>query len=367
MVIASRPALQHMFSVRVGPTPVIDGSTNVTKGIPATFTMHSSSECAIRGVLDPQRKLKDVVATDHSATLTPADDVGLTTAFLQLQCGAAKWLHPLDLHVHEFHWDLATHVIPPFRQKGCSAARDPTMQGPSCWPAIRTPALRGNVLHISLANRGSTVVEGRATLTFAGLSLPQAAIPLDLHVAANTTSELNVDIPAGTFALLSPGTVRFTLKLGQDSRTAEAIAWSLNGTNHRQKTLNLSDSFSSSIGKLYSMDTVWRMDYSGSNVGVDRREPSMPELVPASANQTRAPGYVLETSPPCQWDWCMLDGKTPATRRLVRTRTWCRHCSEVGALRGCRALLPADIQRRHLHRQLVLLRQHRRAAHRSLR
>ena len=136
-------AVAHKFEVIVDYPPQVHGSVNVSVNVPATFTL-SGAGCFITKVLDPQAKLDAVQVAPTRVELIPIDPAGLTTVFLQLRCGSSQWLHPLDLHVQEHpNWDVQSVVVPPFRggaaSEQCSAATDPTMQGPACWTAIATP------------------------------------------------------------------------------------------------------------------------------------------------------------------------------------------------------------------------------------
>ena len=122
-----------------------------------------------------------------------ADDVGLTTAFLQH--GAERQWLPLDLHVHEFQWGLVTHVTTPVPAKG-AAQQGPDDAGHRAGPQSGHP-LRGNVLHQPCQHGQHGVEDARRSRLLS--SACHSRNPLDLHVAANTTSELNVNSVA--FAL----------------------------------------------------------------------------------------------------------------------------------------------------------------------
>lgn len=258
VVIEAAPAMEHRFEVRLeNGAPKVEGATQVTVGERSFF---KAIQAGVAAVHDPQQAASEVRLEAGEGGMKASficPRPGRWTVFLELQRGAVKWLHPLDLDA-QLPWSIVERCQPPLNPGG---------------PAVISPALdvERKALQIELAGGSPHELSGLARFQVAGRQFEQV-----------------VKIPAGgrsahTLALdevwdrLSPGSVPVAVEFAGRRATSLAVCWDLGKgscpATARMRPLAWRSSCNARMDTLFSPATRWRIDYTGAQHGVDRRHP----------------------------------------------------------------------------------------------
>jgi hypothetical protein len=291
VVVEADAARQHCFEVRLaGDPPTVKGSLRAVAGVEGLFTVRGAAVAAVHDPQDALGKAPRISGDGPCDVLLVPARPGKPTLFFEFRCGQTRWLHPLDLDVHE-PWSVVERYIPAFHESG---------------PAVASPSLdaRTKTLTVELANGGPTELAGRAKVTVAGRIFPR-----DVRLPPRAASALRLSLE-GVWEQLSPGSLPVKVELLGRAETIEAVAWDIGPRRElaeRLCPLDLGPHCNAEMDKLFAPATRWRIDYTGFQHGVDRRYP-MPlrdEL-----------GYVLTNSVMSIFQYGTLPEQWPATRRV---------------------------------------------------
>jgi hypothetical protein len=282
VVLHSSSRRNHRFLFEVDEAPTVGGQTNVIHKEPARCFV---TNAAVRGVLDPQGKLRETVVhrradSASEVSFVPAT-LGRCTIFLELESGDTHYLHPLDLDVVQ-PWRILTRHIPAFHSDG---------------PAVCSPRLdpESKSLLIEIQNHTEKELHGPAAITIARQTFRQK-----LTIPSAKTAKLNMPLTA-LWSRLSPGSVPVCVEMAGLTNTCDAVFWELgrdSAFTDRLTRVDLTSYYNIDLRTLYAgSDFKWRLDYTGSGVGVDLRNP-LPERDHL--------GYILKRSPMSQLIWGCL-------------------------------------------------------------
>ena len=298
----------HRFRIHVRESPKVEGKTKIIRGEMERFVVHSAT---LRRVLDPQRKVRDIAIRPRSdgsfeGSFVPTQG-GRCTLFLELESGKSCYLHALDLEVSE-PWGIVRKYVPAFREDG------PAVLSPSIDPKSKT-------LLIKIENHTEKELSSPATITAAGKIFHER-----LKIPPVGTGLVRLSI-ADVWSRLSPGSIPARVEITGRADTCEAVNWELGkdkaiALGERLKRVDLEPYYNIDLRSLFSDSSFqWRLDYTGSGVGVDWRDP-MPEK-----DQL---GYILMRPPVSQLTWtCLPENRLPGGRGSGQTPHW-----EIPDLRG---------------------------------
>jgi hypothetical protein len=284
IVVESDSSRMHRFRIQVRESPKVEGKTKIIRAEIARFVIHSAT---LRRVLDPQRKVRDIAIRRRSdgsfeGSFVPTQG-GRCTLFLELESGKSRYLHALDLEVSE-PWSIVRKYVPAFREDG---------------PAVSSPSieLKTKTFLIEIENHTEKELSGPATITVAGKIFRER-----LHIPPVSTGLLRLSI-TDIWSRLSPGSISARVEIAGRVDTCEAVNWELRkdeaiALGERLKRVDLKQYYNIDLRTLFSDASFqWRLDYTGSGVGVDWRNP-MPE-------KDRL-GYLLMRPPVSQLTWGCL-------------------------------------------------------------
>lgn len=291
IILNSPPGREHVFEIRLAGKPVeVRGERRMTVGGSTTFHVRGANLCRIE---DPQRATETLEATgdEEQARFTlKALSAGKKTVFVRLFTAEAIWLCPLDLDIRPAV-EVVQRLIPPLNAGGPAAA------SPSIDPKTRT-------LTLEVRNNSAAELAGPARVLAAGQEST-----CELRIPAFGSQTLRLDV-ASTWDRLSPGSQGVSVGIGRESARQRAVLWDL-GTDHpsrrRMRPVDLSDHCNTDMSRLFSPASQWRIDYTGSQHGVDRRAPLPPrdEL-----------GCVLLNSVLSVFEYGTLPEQVPAIKRI---------------------------------------------------
>ncbi|HEV2378975.1 MAG TPA: DUF4450 domain-containing protein [Terriglobia bacterium] len=283
----------HRFVIEMGTAPTIEGRTQVIEAQTCRFSVQNATA---RRVLDPQGGIRGAAirrrpdgATD--VTLIPVKS-GRCTAFIEIECGQTRYLHPLDLEVLK-PWSIVSSYVPAFRAGG---------------PAVSSPRVDAEkrALLIEIQNNREKKLVGPATIRLAGRMFRE-------NVSIPEAQKRTIQLATGNlWTELSPGTIPITVELAGLADSCEAVNWNIGRSSFvsRLTKLDLGPYHNCDLRTLYSYGAFkWRLDYVGCGVGVDHRNP-MP--------QKDELGYVLEAAPTSLLTW----GCLPEQRDCARQPRW---------------------------------------------
>jgi len=296
IMVESDSGSTHRFRIRVGENPRVEGQTKIIRAETARFVVHDAT---VGRVLDPQGKVRGVAIRRRSdgafeASFVPPQE-GRCTVFLEPESGRCSYLHPLDLEVSE-PWSIARKYIPAFCEDG---------------PAVSSPRIdyKNKVFLVEIENHTAQELLSPATITIAGKVFRER-----LRVPPAATGLLRLSL-GDIWNRLSPGSTSARVEFAGRADTAEAVNWGLRkddtlALGERSETIDLKQYYNIDLKTLFSDSTFhWRVDYTGSGVGVDWRVP-MPEK--------DALGYMLMRPPLSQLTW----GDLPEHLNCDRTPHW---------------------------------------------
>lgn len=293
-VLHSNSSTSHQFRFELGEILKVEGKTKIIQAQAAQFSVKNA---AVRRVLDPQKKVREILIRHRSDDAFEVSfvsaDVGRCTVFLDLQSGQTRYLHPLDLEMFR-PWSISRRYVPAFQKDG---------------PAVSSPRLdpANEAFLIEIRNHTEKALHSPAAITIARHTFHR-----NLQILPGETGTLKFSV-AALWNRLSPGTVPVRVETAGQVETCDAVNWDL-GRNRsfadRLTTLDLTRYFNTDLRTLYAnSDFEWRLDYTGSGVGIDDRNP-MPKK-----DQL---GYILMRPPVSQLTW----GCLPEQRDCVQTPVW---------------------------------------------
>ena len=258
VVIQAPAGRVQRFAVMYGSLlPNVEGSPQVILDEQATFSV---SHAKVVAVHDPQQAVRSISIASRGdgaeVTFVPTR-AGKPTLFLELEAGNVKWLHPLDLAISP-PWTIRERYRPEFSRGG---------------PAVISPLVdeKKNELALELVNHRSTPISGTARITVAGATWKR-----DVSIAPSSPSRIVVPV-ASVFDRLSPGSVPVQVELAARTETARAVNWAIGKSpaawSARMRPIDLAASYNADAERLFSPRTKWRIDYTGAQHGVDRRQP----------------------------------------------------------------------------------------------
>ena len=297
---------EQAFSIETVNTVSIEGSLSVTAGEAAQFVVRNADAIT---VYDPQDRLEGskqrrLAGGDIEISLV-CSKTGRCTVFLGIECGDARWFHPLDLSVTH-RWSIVKRYISCFNEGG---------------PAVASPSIdhAGKRLAAEIRNNGVETLSGRAVVAVAGKEYNE-----EVRIAADGSHTFHLNL-ADIWHRLSPGTVEVNIKLDGEYHTETAVSWDIapaspDSTKHGYLPLDLDKLYTIGIRKAYSLDFRWRNDYTGCGIGIDWR-PSL---------QSDELGYILLNPPIALYaygsleehyykDWCPWE--VPEFDRSIDTGT----------------------------------------------
>ena len=294
VVIRSNSNTQHRFRIELGKSPAVEGKTKIIYGEIARFLIRNAD---VQRVLDPQGKVREMAIRRRPNDVFEVSflpiKVGRCTLFLELVSDQTRYLHPLDLEVSKA-WSIARRYLPAFHQNG---------------PAVSAPCLEpvSEKLLVEIQNHREKELSGPATITVAGQTFHQK---LTIPPAGTRTLRLSM---IGLSGRLSPGTLPVRVEMAGLLDTCEAVNWRLargSTFGDRLRKIDLTRHYNMDLRTLYSDSNFeWRLDYTGSGVGVDWRNP-----MPRKDHF----GYILTRPPASQLTW----GCLPEQRDCHHTPSW---------------------------------------------
>ncbi len=295
IVAESGPAVTHRFTIEVGTNLEVTGATDILFGQSAGFVVTGAT---VKRVLDPQKKVGDIQIEQRAdgtsrASFVPTQS-GRATVFLEVQAGNTTYLHPLDLEVRQA-WSVVTKSVANFTKGG---------------PAVSSPKVEVNSksLVVEVQNHSRVALAGPATIAVAGKKFGD-----NLRIAPGATSAIRLPL-AEAWQSLSPGSIPVRIQIAGRTVESAAVCWEVGKDTalpfrSRLKRVDLGPHFNSDLRTLYSRKFWWRLDYTGSGVGVDWRTPMPPK---------DRLGYVLMRPPMSQLTY----GCLPEQREAEWTPHW---------------------------------------------
>ena len=253
VIVESAVRETTIFEIRLQPEePTVTGTLRVLVGRSSKFILSGATLLAVH---DPQLKLTSHLEKNGEVSLVPAS-TGKFTIFLELRKGTSRWYWPLDLEAVS-PWRVVQRYNPGLTETG------PSLASPMVDSVRRS-------LSLEIENSGTAGIAGRAKVTVGTVSVER-----EVSIPVSGIQRLDIPLEA-SWSQLSPGSVPVIVELADQSESVLAINWSAGeqaAVRSRMMPLPIAPYMNADMSGLFSPATEWRIDYTGSQHGVDRRHP----------------------------------------------------------------------------------------------